>query len=555
MNKGGDDTHNMRNEERKMLIQQQNRMEKESKVLDSGNFHGKVHNKEARQLMSSQNEMISSLISRPEKTMIKIEYFDTLLNYERKMEHFLKLFTKIKLRVIHKPFIILDMLKLMTDDRSSVNIFVSLIKKLVNMRKRGAMDSIIDFVEHKKELINKWGVLAKKARRMEQRRVFAILEKEQIAKHKEKNRLQKNRRGLRYLGTILNNFFREYKRKIWVSFVRKAFSEDSKWEPKEVNLDITNQQGFLKGKDFKAKMGSSERGYKKGKDENEESSFNHTFEVRRNQMNAYFYKDGKTKGSEYNSGDEDKGKKKRDFESSFDDQEEGGIQQVEMALNAGNVDSSKLLAQIRSEIEKIQARLDKDESNEDPLSIKEKIEMLTQLTHLMQLIKKYYESFKDDTEDNKKIDRKDFEQVLIILQRVIARLLHKIPSDMNGMINPKSRQSSHMNEDQGSLDEERMRYDSHRLQVEMGKNLNQEMESLVNLIEPKVGLKRRMGDEGEYETEKEKEYETENNAEYGTEAMQSVTGINGLLEEMMNNLNQMNQNIDNPEDGFVGKFF
>ena len=539
-NRGGSQNRDMRNEEAKMFMQK--RMEKESQVLDSNEYYGKVHNTEARKMMSSQNDMISSLISKPEQTMIKIEYFDTLLNLERKIEHFNKLFTKIKLRVIHKPFIILDMLKIMTDDRSGTNIFVSLIKKLINMRKRSALDSVIDFVEHKKELINKWGMIVKKAKRKDQREHFDIIEQDQIIKHKERNRLQKNRRGLRYLGTILNNFFREYKRNVWTNFVRKAFSEENKWEPKEVHLDISNHQGFLKGKEIKTKMGSSERGYTR---EEGESSMNNTTEIRNNQMNAYIYKNGKTRGSEYNSGDEDKIKKKADFDSSFE--EEGGIQQVEMALNSGNVDSEKILAQIRSEIEKIQKRLDKDETNEEPLGIKEKIEMLTQLTHLMGLIKKYYESFKDDTEESKRIDRKDFEQVLIILQRVIARLLHKIPTDMNGMVNPKSRRSSQHNEEAGSVEAEQMQYDSHRLQVEMGKNLNQEMESLVNLIEPKVGLKRRMGEEGEYDTE--------NKDEYGTQEMQSVTGINGLLEEMMQNLNVMNQNIEQPTEGFsrIGK--
>jgi archaellum component FlaC len=67
------------------------------------------------------------------------------------------------------------------------------------------------------------------------------------------------------------------------------------------------------------------------------------------------------------------------------------------------------------------------------------------------------------------------------------------------------------------------------------------MAGLLNLIEPKVGLKR-IKEGQDYETEKNENYESmggENNQDF-----QSVTGINGLLEEMMNNLNAMNENIE-----------
>lgn len=538
MNRGTNEVRKVRDEERQLFLSQQNRMEKESRQLDSGKYFGKVHNLGARKMISSQNEMISSMVSRPEKTMIKIEYFDTLLNFERKMEHFLKLFTKIKLRVIHKPFIILDMLKIMAEDRSGVNIFVSLAKKLVNMRKREGVDAIIDFVEHKKELITRWGRLAKAMTRRRKKQRFGELEQEQIIKHRQRTRLQKNRRGLRYLGTILNNFFREYKRNMWAGFVRKVFAEKNKWKNKDVSLDITNHQGFLRGKEKKSgAIGSTEGADTKAKDENEESSFNHTYEVGRNQMNAYFYKNGKVKGSEYNSGEEEGGKKKADFESSFEEAEVGGLRQVQVALETGNVDSAKLLNQIRTEIEKIQDRLDKDESKERLLSIKDKIDMLGQLTHLMQLIKKYYEGFKEKDEPSKG-DREDFEQVLVILQRVIARLLQKLPEEVGGLVNAKSGRGSRVNEDARFV-EEQGQFDSHQLQVEMGKNFNKEMESLVNLIEPKMGLKRRMGQEEDYETENNAEGDFKDAEEI--QKMQSVSGINGLLEEMIKNLNVVNE--------------
>lgn len=518
------------------------RMEKESHMLDLEDFSGKVHNLEARKLMKSQNELVSSMVGRSEKTMIKIEYFDTLLNLERKMEHFIKLFTKIKLRVIHKPFIILDMMKIMTDGRSGVNLLASLLGKLVKMRKREAVDSVIDFVEHKKELITKWGRLVKGKVAGKKREDFMEIESRQIEKQKEQRKMQKNRRGLRYLGTILNNFFREYKRNVWASFARKVFAEDSKWENREVSLDITNQQGFLKAKEKKAALGSSERGFPKGKDENEESSFNHTFEVRRNQMNAYFYKNGKAKGSVYNSGDEDKGKKKREFESSFEDPEEGGLQRVQMALESKQVDSGKLLGQIRSEIEKIQEKLNKDETKEEQLSVKEKIDMLGQLTNLMQLIKKYYEGFKDK-EHTKKGEREDFEQVLMILQRVVASLLHRLPSEVGALHPDKSRRSSHLNEEEASVDEEQIDYESAQAQLDdVNKHLTKEMEGLLNLIEPKVGIQRKTRNEN-YESEK-RPFETEEERQADAEQFQSVSGINGLLQEMMQNLNVMNENIE-----------
>lgn len=516
-------------EERKILIENQpSLMVKESELLDSRNYLGKVHNGQARRLIQEHTEIIPSKSKLPENTMIKIEYFDTLLNLERKVEHLNKLFTKIKLRVIHKPFIILDMLKIMSDDRSGVNIFASLLGKLLKMRKRTGMDSIIEFVEHKKKVINRWGGLAERLKKVRLAEQFKIIENEQIQKQKIQRQIQKNRRGLRYLGTILNNFLREYRRKIWTVFVRKAFANEVKWTNREVSLDITDQAGFIKSKDKYEKRrveASPDRPSEKTKDENEEGEYEHTFEVRKNQMNAYFYKNGKAQGSEYNSGDEYKKKQESSFE-----EEESGLQKMEMALNSGNVDPSKLLNQIRNEIERIQNKLDKDENKEEPLSLKEKIDMLNQMTHLMGLIKKYYECFKDESHDSKKIDRKDFDQVLVILQRVIARLLRKIPDEM-GKVNTQENVSA---------DEEREEFQSNQKTLEdVNRELTKEMAGLLNLIEPKVGIKPEA--EG-YETEKNEQFESAHPD--GVEQFQSVTGINGLLEEMMNNLNAMNENIE-----------
>ena len=564
MNNEESDVKSMGSEEQHMLKGHQNRMEKESRTLDSGNYFGKVHNLEARKLVQSQNKMISSIVSRPDNNaMIQIEYFDTLLNLERKTEHFAKLFNKIKLRVIHKPFIILDMLKIMTDDRSGVSIFGSFLKKLLNMRKRQAVDRIIDFVEHKKEVINKWGGISRKLIKVNKQKKFQNIENQQIEKQKIQRRLQKNKRGLRFLGTILNNFFREYKRNIWTGFVRKVFSEDSKWTPKETSFHIMNQQGFLLAKEKKPiAVGSSERNYQKGqKDENDESSFNNnTFEVRGNQMNAYYH-NGKTKGSLYNSDNEEKPKKKREFESSFEDLEEGGLQRMQMALNSGNIDSGKLLVQIKNEIDKIQRKLDQDESNEKVLSFGEKIDMLSQLMNLMQLIKKYYESFKDDTEESQKINKKNFEQVLVILQRVISRLLHKMPNDVG--LFTKS-QNEILNKENGSLDEEKQaEYETYHNRVEeLNKMMNKEVTGIVNLISPKLGMKQ-LENEEDFETEKNQEFE-ENNEENedvetgdGAENFGSITGINQMLAEMTQSLNllgQMNSNQRVEQNGELSIF-
>ena len=307
-----------------------------------------------------------------------------------------------------------------------------------------------------------------------------------------------------------------------------------------------NQQRFLIAKDKKnIAVGSSERGYQKGqKEENDESSFyNNTYEVSRNQMNAYYNK-GKAKGSSYNSDNEEKPKKKREFESSFEDLEEGGIQRMQMALNSGNIDSGKLLVQIKNEIDKIQKKLDQDENNEKVLSFGEKIDMLSQLMNLMQLIKKYYESFKDDTEESQKINKKNFEQVLVILQRVISRLLHKMPSEVGLFAKPKN-QIEVLAKENGSMDEEKQaEYETYHARVEeLNKIMNKEVAGIVNLISPKLGLKQ-MENEEEFETEKNQEFEA--NDDEGAEHFGSVTGINKMLAEMTQSLNLLGQMNSNP---------
>ena len=541
-------------EDSKGTFLRKTRMEKESSKLDNDLIHGKVRNTGARKIIQSQNMMLSSLLGKGEKTMIKIEYFDTMLSVERRIHHLNKLFSKIKLRVIHKPFIILDMLKIMGDDRSSVNMFVSMSKKLINMRKRNGLDTIINFVEHKKEIIDNLANITSRLKQKRKMENWTKIENEQIRKQKSKRKIQRMKRGLKFFGIIVINMIRDRGRVVFSQIYRTSLERGRDWGKQEEDLNIAGQQGFSRGKEevnIQNQWEDREFSKKKEEDKEDESSFNHQFEVRPNQMNAYFHKKDDNKANDFMSGEI---KKKGDYESSFEDVDDTGLQRFQIALNQGNVDPTTIINRINSEMDRIGARLSKDELNEKIMSLQEKIEMLTQLTNLMQLLKKYFESLKGNKDlESHKVNKKNFEQILILLQKLIERLLQRMSSNLLDPSNMKSRDSSHHLEESPSADEERQRVESDpnsmaQIQI-LNQNLTKEMESLVNLVGPDKEVQvfdqnKGFDQDKGFESYKNPNYGTNEVAESGDE-FRSVSGINGLLHEMMQNLNNMNQNIDN----------
>ena len=537
-------------------------MKKTSKQLDQYKIHGVVRNTDARRMIEDQNGLLSSMLRKNENTMIKIEYFDTVLNFERKMEHFVKIFGKIRLRVIHKPFIILDMLKIMSNNRSSVKMFVSLMKKILKTRQRDAVDSMIKYVEHKTDIWNNWGEISRKLLHTERIRIWKKIEADTILEHKKTRQVQRMRRGLKFFGTIVNSMIRDNKRDTWSYIQRRSFERSAmviRKKKKEQEMEIAGNQGFIREKvdrvgpsDDTWTEGESKK--KKEDEKDEDSSFNH-YKIGNNQMNAYFHKKGDSKQVVYGSGSDKLNvmKKKGEFESSFEEVEETTVtQKVQAAMVKGDSDPDKILTAIKAEIERVKSKLDDDNNMEDMLSMQEKIDRnLSQLTNLMQMLKEYYQTTVDDSNGNPQSKhKKNFEGVLKLLQKLINQLLLKMSSGMEiATMNVKSGQGLNLNEDTVSFEEEKKKMDSNIKSIyqidELNKNLTKEIENLNKFEESQ----RRMPSDVKPFTKPFESYKVDNfesnDAEESLQEFQSVGGIDRLFQEMTQNLKNMNSNHNN----------
>ena len=226
-------------------------------------IQSKIINTNDGALKSEQESRMASIFAKDEKTMIKIEYYDTLLNMERKCQHFTRLFQKIRLRVVHKPFIILDMLKLMDHRGSSHYAMSAMYTKLETMRRRQGLDAIIAFVERRREIENNWASMAKALLAKTRRALRKRIEAEKIREMRGQRMGRIVKRGVRYMATVVNNTLRDrvsyafgqigrraggggsYWRHLRSDFSRNNPSEGSRVQEKTSELRIQENQGFI----------------------------------------------------------------------------------------------------------------------------------------------------------------------------------------------------------------------------------------------------------------------------------------------------------------------
>jgi hypothetical protein len=197
-----------------------------------------------------------------------------------------------------------------------------------------------------------------------------------------------------------------------------------------------------------------------------------------------------------------------------------------------------LIDKIRTEIEDISNTINENKQN---LSIEERIELLNRLTVIMNLLKKYYQEKEYSNEEDNKKEQKNFETVLQLVKKLMELLLKKMSNDIS--------------DSQIRLKRFKSNYESNNDQ-DM-KKLESENRSLVRLGQ----LTRRLTqDLGRIGTHKNIETSGAGDAFFNSRSapyenseieFQSITAINNLLKDMVQNLNILNEDEGKSNNSFI----
>lgn len=544
------------------------RIAREGQRLKDQNVYGQVHNFNARKALDVRASVGSKVYLSNANKMISIEYYDQYLNMERKMCHLFKVIGKIRLRIIQKPFIILDMLKLFPQHRSGTNIMSSLLTELIQLRRRRALDSIVDYVEKKKQINARWARMAEDILSLRKKQIRREIEIQKRREHRNKRSGAKKRRSVRLMGSILGCLFRDMSRSVFEEIIvfgagRAEFGHNT---PKI--FEIQGQQNFLKEK-ANVLVSSPNNAPQLDQIDTQadslknkpQSRFEGSFSARQNQMNAYY----------------DPENKKRAFESSFE-------------VN----DPNKLTNDINAKIAMVQRALNDNGSNpnEPVAGFEAGMDTLTHLTQLMQMLKKYFEQVKQEGDpDTERAHKAKFQQVLKMLKKLINLILAKMSNTHPGAF--ASQQSSQMDDTAAAHEKRESNINIMTdLQIQLNKEIGdirdiinpggfsqgqdngeggQQMEfgteagegmveenngeargnvrtTFGNVmgrresdIEPNLGFQRR--ESGDFEGMEQDAFKSGNQSQ-NTEGYQSVGNFNHMLEEITENLFNLNMNLE-----------
>ena len=164
------------------------------------------------ELKIQQENKISGLINTNSNNLKAVTFYDRNMNIDIKCEHFKQLINKLRLQRVHKPFIVLDMLKLIEEDRSPVEIFNCLFIKIRNMKKRKCLDKIIKFVEHKNELVEMWAYLANRLQEKNKRNIIKEIKNRLEKEKKENTKNKETKKSVTFICSLLFNIFKEQHR-------------------------------------------------------------------------------------------------------------------------------------------------------------------------------------------------------------------------------------------------------------------------------------------------------------------------------------------------------
>lgn len=563
--------------------------------------------------------------------VVRIEYYDKLVNSERKVDYFARIINKIRLRKMHKPFIILSMLNLMPKLKNPVFLLNATLNKLRLAKLRKAMRELVREAERKKRVAQKWGELAKKLIQKKNWRFMKGEEKRVEQETRVKRRKQITKRTLRYLGTVINKIIREKKKNVMsVMMMRMAQQNRPKGDRKEHRLGIQGNQGFViqkrvrrrepmhmqnrpsstssfdvinvnkkmvpksknngryenkdsgmreinadeksnypspneeelrklgeKGKSNRVSIGKNEK----------DSSPDRNLKEQPQKTKEVALSFGKNKGMNMlikkrtNNPEQpeklDKPENVTSNRGSRDNIVQGKPSQAgsnnhiysrrntspsEGSLPVKNVFSRKtigekrgdILSKMTKEIMEINEKIMREERDpKQELTLAERIEMLNRLTTLMDLLKKYYEAQRRKGPHHEdRMQKNKFEQVLVLVKRSMETLLNKMSNDLktSQMKNSQKRIPGEgifeLNDNDPDMNEND--YRSHMQIEQMTRQLTQD---LHNLIPPTY------------------EFETLGNTQHGSiydprdREFQSISAINNLLQDVVQNLNNINENI------------
>jgi hypothetical protein len=364
---------------------------------------------------------------------------------------------------------------------------------------------------------------------LNKKKFYEKTENIQVQKQKNARKIFKLKRALKFFGSIMRNIIKSKIRNHFTIVYRNSLERPNRvyLKPSESNLDIAGQQGFVKLK-------SEEE-----LEVDEESSFINTIEVRRNQMNAYLNNNSQQKGSFYGSGDDSENIKKKDDDGYTEDEDEDRLEKVKQAISKGK-DPSQILEEIQLEINKMSDKLNRDDTSQQSLSLKQRIDMLTQLTNLIQLLKNYHENFNEESfpkNQHNSNTKKNFERILKSLQNLIQRLLQKLSGNSSSEIysNKITRTLSSEQDQKSKINSE---FASLAQIDEINKNITNEIESLARMID----TKKPTTNQESLNHQPTNNYETHQTQNSTTE-FQSINKINILLNDMVDNIAFMNGNL------------
>lgn len=392
------------------------------------------------------------------------------------------------------------------------------------MKRRQSFDKIISFVENKKKIPYKWLSLIQMLQKKNLKETKAEIKVSQnkVLMDKRKHKMMNN--SFKFLSSIMNNMIKERKTNYFNHIIMKMNSDRKHGHAKKASLGIENHSGFLMVKDefqkHNSQFGTNNR-YSNVPNENDEED-NHfqedehlnnyeTYEIESINSNHLVQKRRGTGAQGMNIFLQSIAKGSQSVQFSFFDKD----------IN--------LIDKIRTEIQDISNKINE---NKQSLSIEERIDLLNRLTVIMNLLKKYYQEKEYTNEEDNKKQQKNFETVLQLVKKLMELLLKKMSDDIS--------------DSQIRLKRVKSNYESYN--DEEIKKLESENRSLLRLGQ----LTRRLTqDLGRIGTHKNIDTNGQGDVFMGSRSIpfensevefQSITAINNLLKDMVQNLNILNIN-------------
>lgn len=145
--------------------------------------------------------------------LIKIEYFDKVLNLEKKIFTLIRKINKIKLRVVHKPFVMLDVLRFLPKKSSPLETLDATFAELRRRRKSSAWKACLDRSRRVKAVIGNWARLVSKLQKFGRQKLVKKIETSVQQKTQKRRKLQILKRSSKFLGSVMNRIIKEAKAK------------------------------------------------------------------------------------------------------------------------------------------------------------------------------------------------------------------------------------------------------------------------------------------------------------------------------------------------------